>query len=220
VKFLPDDVSLCSHGARELNPAAGPPGSAGGNNHYVDRTARNRVVTSIPSLIPAATGTRFPLICAECRLADKVRAAGFEVCNRTVWRICRVNGWWSVFGKKLGKNCRTCLCLGPPAIAAPLDQGCCDDQLNPPSSGREGSSAPWTTTTWSAPWAGSARPVDLHRARDHHDHTGHTGGLTRTCHQFVQQSQISTKRVLRRTGNRQHDLGQYATARTPTVRPS
>jgi putative transposase len=37
-------------------------------------------------------------------LADEVRAAGFEVCERTVWRICRDNGWWSVFGKKRGKN--------------------------------------------------------------------------------------------------------------------
>ena len=32
-------------------------------------------------------------------LADEVRAAGFSACERTVWRICRANGWWSVFGK-------------------------------------------------------------------------------------------------------------------------
>lgn len=32
-------------------------------------------------------------------LADEVRSAGFEACDRTVWRICRDNGWWSVFGK-------------------------------------------------------------------------------------------------------------------------
>jgi putative transposase len=32
-------------------------------------------------------------------LADEVRQAGFEACDRTVWRICRDNGWWSVFGK-------------------------------------------------------------------------------------------------------------------------
>lgn len=36
-------------------------------------------------------------------LADEVRAAGHVVCDRTVWRICRDNGWWSVFGKKKGK---------------------------------------------------------------------------------------------------------------------
>ena len=32
-------------------------------------------------------------------LADEVRADGFAVCDRTVWRVCRDNGWWSVFGK-------------------------------------------------------------------------------------------------------------------------
>jgi putative transposase len=36
-------------------------------------------------------------------LADEVRAAGFDVCDRTVWRVCRDNGWWSVFGKKKSK---------------------------------------------------------------------------------------------------------------------
>lgn len=32
-------------------------------------------------------------------LTDEVRDAGFEVCERTVWKVCRDNGWWSVFGK-------------------------------------------------------------------------------------------------------------------------
>jgi putative transposase len=32
-------------------------------------------------------------------LADEVRDQGFEVCDRTVWKICRDMGWWSVFGK-------------------------------------------------------------------------------------------------------------------------
>jgi putative transposase len=32
-------------------------------------------------------------------LADEVRQAGHDVCDRTVWRICRDNGWWSSFGK-------------------------------------------------------------------------------------------------------------------------
>ena len=32
-------------------------------------------------------------------LADEARLAGFDVCDRTVWRICSDNGWWSVFGK-------------------------------------------------------------------------------------------------------------------------
>lgn len=37
-------------------------------------------------------------------LFDEVRAAGFDVCERTVWRICRDNGWWSAFGKKRGRK--------------------------------------------------------------------------------------------------------------------
>jgi putative transposase len=36
-------------------------------------------------------------------LADEVRTAGHVVCDRTVWRICSDNGWWSVFGKKKSK---------------------------------------------------------------------------------------------------------------------
>jgi putative transposase len=33
-------------------------------------------------------------------LADEAKAAGFVAAERTVWRICSDNGWWSVFGKK------------------------------------------------------------------------------------------------------------------------
>lgn len=33
-------------------------------------------------------------------LADEARAAGHRACDRRVWRICRENRWWSVFGKK------------------------------------------------------------------------------------------------------------------------
>jgi putative transposase len=33
-------------------------------------------------------------------LADEARLAGHDACDRTVWRICADNGWWSVFGKK------------------------------------------------------------------------------------------------------------------------
>lgn len=32
-------------------------------------------------------------------LADEAERAGEAMCDRTVWRICRDNGWWSVFGK-------------------------------------------------------------------------------------------------------------------------
>jgi transposase InsO family protein len=45
-------------------------------------------------------------------LADQAREAGLEGCDRTVWRICTANGWWSVFGKKRGTNGRK---PGPPA---------------------------------------------------------------------------------------------------------
>lgn len=45
-------------------------------------------------------------------LADEVRAAGHEVSERTVWKICSANGWWSVFGKKRrGKKAK----VGAPA---------------------------------------------------------------------------------------------------------
>jgi len=37
-------------------------------------------------------------------LTDEVRDAGHSVCERTVWRICRDMGWWSVFGKKRGSK--------------------------------------------------------------------------------------------------------------------
>lgn len=37
-------------------------------------------------------------------LADEARDAGHQACDRTMWRVCSVNGWWSAFGKKRGKN--------------------------------------------------------------------------------------------------------------------
>jgi hypothetical protein len=33
-------------------------------------------------------------------LFDEVTYAGYEVSERTVWKICADNAWWSVFGKK------------------------------------------------------------------------------------------------------------------------
>jgi len=45
-------------------------------------------------------------------LGDEAREAGHQACDRTVWRICRDNAWWSVFGKKRGKNGKR---PGPPA---------------------------------------------------------------------------------------------------------
>ena len=40
-------------------------------------------------------------------LADEAADAGFRACERTVWRICSENGWWSSFGKKRPKNKRS-----------------------------------------------------------------------------------------------------------------
>ncbi|MEU9671716.1 DDE-type integrase/transposase/recombinase [Streptomyces bobili] len=45
-------------------------------------------------------------------LADEARAAGEAMAERTAWRICRDNRWWSTFGKRTGrgKNAKA----GPP----------------------------------------------------------------------------------------------------------
>jgi transposase InsO family protein len=45
-------------------------------------------------------------------LADEVRQAGHDVCERTVWRRCSENGWWSAFGKR---KSRTRVKTGTPA---------------------------------------------------------------------------------------------------------
>ncbi|MFF7442713.1 IS3 family transposase [Streptomyces sp. NPDC008122] len=43
-------------------------------------------------------------------LADEARDAGARMADRTAWRICRDNRWWSVFGKKRGRGKKA----GPP----------------------------------------------------------------------------------------------------------
>ncbi|MGW7427772.1 IS3 family transposase [Streptomyces sp. NPDC054813] len=43
-------------------------------------------------------------------LADEARSAGSGMADRTAWRICRDNNWWSVFGKKRGRGRKP----GPP----------------------------------------------------------------------------------------------------------
>ncbi|MFD7973953.1 IS3 family transposase [Streptomyces clavifer] len=45
-------------------------------------------------------------------LLDEARAAGEAMAERTAWKICRDNRWWSVFGKRRGrgKNAK----VGPP----------------------------------------------------------------------------------------------------------
>jgi len=37
-------------------------------------------------------------------LCDEVRDAGFSVSERTAWKLCSTNGWWSVFGKKKARK--------------------------------------------------------------------------------------------------------------------
>ncbi|MFD9485232.1 IS3 family transposase [Streptomyces sp. NPDC059991] len=43
-------------------------------------------------------------------LVDEARAAGLAMADRTTWRICRDNRWWSVFGKSRGRTKKA----GPP----------------------------------------------------------------------------------------------------------
>jgi transposase InsO family protein len=43
-------------------------------------------------------------------LVEEARDAGEPMAERTAWRICTDNRWWSVFGKKRGKNGK----VGPP----------------------------------------------------------------------------------------------------------
>lgn len=37
-------------------------------------------------------------------LLDEARDAGITMAERTAWKICSQNGWWSAFGKKRGKH--------------------------------------------------------------------------------------------------------------------
>ena len=37
-------------------------------------------------------------------LADEARDAGQAMADRTAWRICSANGWWSAFGEARGRN--------------------------------------------------------------------------------------------------------------------
>lgn len=43
-------------------------------------------------------------------LVDEARGTGAAMADRTAWRICRDNRWWSVFGKKRGRTKKA----GPP----------------------------------------------------------------------------------------------------------
>jgi transposase InsO family protein len=41
-------------------------------------------------------------------LVDEAREQGQAMAERTAWRICSANGWWSVFGKPRGRNGKKC----------------------------------------------------------------------------------------------------------------
>ena len=43
-------------------------------------------------------------------LVEEARITGEPMVERTAWRICSAQGWWSAFGKKRGKNGK----VGPP----------------------------------------------------------------------------------------------------------
>lgn len=60
-------------------------------------------------------------------LAGKTETAGQRMCERTAWRICRDNQWWSVFGKKRGKNGKR---PGPPVLDDLVKRNFTADHVN------------------------------------------------------------------------------------------
>ena len=60
-------------------------------------------------------------------LADEARDAGEPMAERTAWRICADNGWWSAFGKKRGKNGK----VGPPVHDDLVDRDFTADDAKP-----------------------------------------------------------------------------------------
>ena len=60
-------------------------------------------------------------------LAGEAEAAGESMCERTAWRICRDNQWWSVFGKNRGKNGKR---PGPPVHDDLVQRDFTADQVN------------------------------------------------------------------------------------------
>jgi transposase InsO family protein len=49
-------------------------------------------------------------------LVDEARDEGQPMADRTAWRICSSNGWWSVFGKPRGRNGKKKRAPGTPAF--------------------------------------------------------------------------------------------------------
>ncbi|MEE6180042.1 IS3 family transposase [Mycobacterium sp. 050134] len=59
-------------------------------------------------------------------LATEAADAGESMAERTAWRICSTNGWWSAFGKKRGKNGKP----GPPVHDDLVDRDFTADSPN------------------------------------------------------------------------------------------
>jgi transposase InsO family protein len=49
-------------------------------------------------------------------LVDEIRDEGQPMADRTAWRLCSANGWWSVFGKPRGRNGKKKRSPGTPAF--------------------------------------------------------------------------------------------------------
>jgi hypothetical protein len=62
-------------------------------------------------------------------LVEEARDAGEPMAERTGWRICADNKWWSVFGKKRGKNgkvvrrCTTIMSNGTSQLTSQISCG-------------------------------------------------------------------------------------------------
>ena len=60
-------------------------------------------------------------------LVDEAAEAGEVMCERTAWKICRNNQWWSAFGKKRGKNGKR---PGPPVHDDLVERDFSADDVN------------------------------------------------------------------------------------------
>jgi hypothetical protein len=57
-------------------------------------------------------------------LADEARDEGQAMADRTAWRLCSTNGWWSVFGKPRGRNGKKKRKPGTPAFDDLVHRDC------------------------------------------------------------------------------------------------
>ena len=62
-------------------------------------------------------------------LADEARTSGEPMADRTAWRICRQNGWWSAFGRRQAaagrRPGRRCMMISSDATSPPRDPTSC-----------------------------------------------------------------------------------------------